>query len=435
MFWLLFVFYVLIIIIPFCKRGKKDWFSPWVMYSVLMIVNTVPFLLISHYNKEIVTGPVLEVIKSNYDSVILKFIINQSLFNIVYFFSYNRFKFKCARIGFFNLEMKARQHWAVCVCLSLCSLLYTFYFISSVGGIDGLLLIYNDREALQGDRTLWFVLINFAVYLAGAFHVKYMSIKGFSGIQLFINIIIALIVLSSQGGRSPFVLYLINIAVCYNYFIKRINLLSLKYVPIYLGVVGFIIGIFLLRTQGLDDITVYALVDNLSVFLSGSSYVDIQALIINFFEKNEFWYGESYRGLLGILIPKSLYPDKMPIDEGVYIHEMIYNYKDVLGCKDFYTSYPPATLGAMYSNFGYVGIVFGGFLLGLIHKYAYSLFLNTKNVFIVFIYVFLVVKFQLTVFYIAHFTYNIILLTFFYSIIKFFSRTTSRRKSYSKVIV
>ncbi len=398
-----------------------------------MIINTVPFLLISHYNKEICTEPVLAVLKSNYDSVILHFIINQTLLNLVYFYSYNRFSLKNANISFFSLEMFPRGLRVVYLLLFLLAILFTFYFISSVGGIEGLLSIYNDREALQGDRTLWFVLINFAVYLAGAFHVKYMSIKGFSGIKLVINIVVALIVLSSQGGRSPFVLYLINIAVCYNYFIERINLFSFKYVPIYIGVVGFIIGIFLLRTQGADDITVYALVDNLAVFLSGSSYVDIQALIINFFEKNDFWYGESYKGILGMLIPKALYPGKMPIDEGVYIHEMIYNYSNVLTCKDFYVSYPPSTLGALFSNFGYVGIFVGGFLLGIIHKFAYSSFLKSKNAFIVFIYVFLVVKFQLTVFYIAHFTYNIILLSFFYIIIRFFARPRNRKKLSVKV--
>ena len=431
MFWLLFLVYTLILFIPFYKRRTIDWFSPWVMYSVLLFVNTIPFLIISHYNKEIVTEPVLGIVKSNYDSLILKFLVNQSLLNIVYYLSYSNCRFKKARNAFFSLEMKTKGLRISYLFLSLLAIIYTFYFISSVGGLEGLLLIFNDREALQGDRTLWFVLINFAVYLAGAFHIKYMSIKGFSGIQLFVNIVIALIVLSSQGGRSPFILYLINIAVCYNYFIKRINLLSVKYVPVYLLIVVFIVGVFLLRTQGSDDITIHTLLDNLSIFISGSSYVDIQVLIINFFDNNDFWYGESYRGILGMLIPKSLYPGKMPIDEGVYIHEMIYNYRDVLSCKDFYTSYPPATLGAMYSNFGYFGIVVGGWLLGIIHKYAYTLFSNSKNVFIVFIYVFLVVKFQLTVFYIAHFTYNIIMLTFFYTIIKFFSSFSINKKRVS----
>lgn len=436
MFWLLLFIYIIVLLVPFYhKRGRIDWFTPWTIYSVLLFVNTVPFLIVTHGSKEMVTEPVITLLGSRYDNVILMYIMHQTLFNIFYYISYRNLQFSKIKTSIYSYEPKTKTLLRVYIILMSLSLIYILYFINSVGGLDGLLLIYNDREALQEDRSIGFVFINFATYLAGAFHIKYLSTNGFSRIQLLINIVVAMVILSSQGGRSPFVLYLINIAVCYNYFVKKINLLSIRYIPVYFFVLFFIVGVFLLRTQGTDDLAANVILENLSVFITGNSYVDIQALIIDHFDHNTFWGGESYKGILGMLIPRSFYPSKMPIDEGVFIHEMIYDYRNVLNCKDFYTSYPPASLGAMYANFGYLGIILGGFILGAIHKYAFTLFSKSKSVFIVFIYVFLVVKFQLTVFYIAHFTYNIILLTFFYSIIKFFSRTTSGRKSYSKVTV
>lgn len=421
MFWILLILYIVTLLIPFFYRREFDLFSPWRIYSILLFVNTIPFLMISHYTKDVVTYPVLNVVGTHYDNVIQVYIFNQSLFNIFYYFGFRRSHFKKIP-QIFNMKIGTNYLMGLYIVLASFSLLYTIYFIQSVGGIEGLLLLFNDRAQIYEERTIWFMIVNFSIYLAGTFHIIYISRRGGNLFQLLANIVIAMIVLVSQGGRSPFILYLINITICYNYFIKKINIFSFKYIPIYTFVVAFVIIIFLVRTKGTDDMTETTIIDNLNVFISGNSYVDIQALIINFFDKNSYWGGESYKSLSGMFIPRSLYPDKMAIDEGVYVHEMIYNYKDVLKCKDFTSSYPPSTLGIMYANFGYLGIVFGGFLLGVIHKYAYNLFTKLQNVFVVNIYVFLIIKFQLTTFYIVNFIYNIILLMVFYYIIYFFSR-------------
>jgi hypothetical protein len=84
--------------------------------------------------------------------------------------------------------------------------------------------------------------------------------------------------------------------------------------------------------------------------------------------------GEVYRDLLYGPIPHTLFPDKPPIDEGVYIHslEIGMNVEPGQPFKTLDpTSKPPETLGNGYMNFWIPGAILWSLGLGMIYGFTY----------------------------------------------------------------
>ncbi|MGQ7148454.1 hypothetical protein ACUOA8_59935, partial [Escherichia sp. SS-MK2] len=70
-------------------------------------------------------------------------------------------------------------------------------------------------------------------------------------------------------------------------------------------------------------------------------------------------------------LPRSIYPEKPPVDDGMYIRTIAegYNVTPSRPVQELYaSSWPPETLGSMYANFWIPGVVFGMYILGIIYK-------------------------------------------------------------------
>ena len=126
--------------------------------------------------------------------------------------------------------------------------------------------------------------------------------------------------------------------------------------------------------------------------------------------------------LLYSFIPSSLYPDKPPVAEGVYFfNNIIGNIQSppYPARKMILVGWPPGTMGIMYSNFHFFGIIIGYYLLGLFYKYSYMKLLTSNfSIPIIYLYLFIVIKFELT----NHYIFHLITLIIILRLIVFFQR-------------
>ncbi|KAA6314588.1 hypothetical protein EZS27_034820, partial [termite gut metagenome] len=161
---------------------------------------------------------------------------------------------------------------------------------------------------------------------------------------------------------------------------------------------------------------------------SGNGYVNIQLYILDHFNWDNMWYGKSYVDLFYSWIPRSIFIDKPPIDEGIYIANLYLgdSFQPTTPAHSMvFYSWPPGTMGIGYINFHIIGIVLAYFILGRIQKIIQLIFIEMNYApFILFLYTFIVIKFQLTNFYIFS-AINYILLLIVFS---FFCKLTVRNK-------
>src|SRR5690606_26344605 len=84
------------------------------------------------------------------------------------------------------------------------------------------------------------------------------------------------------------------------------------------------------------------------------SYIDHYLLVMEHFSVDNLWWGKSFIDILYASIPRKIFPDKPPVDDGVYLRSIAEG-MDVTPptpYKDMYqSSWPPETIGTMYMNF------------------------------------------------------------------------------------
>lgn len=423
MYYLFLLIYIYILSYPL--RKGRDLFSPTSIWSILIMFYSVPFLLIAFSSRVICDENVLSYCGRDYDYYLCLFMFNQSLFSIFYYYAFNRFS------SIKKNEKEKKTIWSIPVSKKICGTMFPIlygialsmvaYFLFSFGG---LLILINalgeNRGLIKDDNQIFLSLASFFVCLGSIFHIKYLSYCTHRVIGIIICLVIGFIVVSIGGGRGPFLTYVITVGICYTYFIHKFKIFSLKLLPLYFSIIIFFIGMLGLRISAGSDFGEMIESNFLSVF-SGNSYVDIQVATEKYFEGHDFWAGKTFSKPHHIFALRSIVPDKRPIDDGVYYFAAFFEGGEIFNRTDFSNSWPPGTLGSMYANFGYIGIIMGAILLAYIHNLFFKLFNNNKrNILTVYLYSFVIVKFQLTYYYYANLVYLIIYLFLFILVFKFF---------------
>ncbi len=90
--------------------------------------------------------------------------------------------------------------------------------------------------------------------------------------------------------------------------------------------------------------------------------------ILTHYQNLDFFYGSTYVAWMASPIPKTIWPDRPTLSLGLYVKDQIYQRRTALN------GYPPAMLGEAYINFGYPGLIFMPFLLGMLLKFIYLCF-------------------------------------------------------------
>ncbi|PMM86133.1 O-antigen polymerase [Vibrio breoganii] len=258
-------------------------------------------------------------------------------------------------------------------------------FIFKIGGLINLWENSYLRTQLTAGLGYYQVLYTFFLNIACCLSLtsKPKPIKNF---EFIIYLVITVFVLVSLLQRSPVITLLFALIVTYNF--------SMKPVKLKIGFFNFILLSFLLiftaytsEFRG-EEITIDKVMSKnpseliVKNVFSRLTPIDRYIVSVGYVDKYEYWYGSSYLGLLTSFIPRGLYPDKPPIDTGVYIEYMKTGEEVNLPLdsdKIPVSSSPPGILSG-YLNFGIVGIISLSFISGFVFGYIYFLVKHYQNI-------------------------------------------------------
>ena len=258
--------------------------------------------------------------------------------------------------------------------------------MKEVGGVVYFFSNLHLRRSLVGDLDFANILLSFLS--KGVLLILFSKRYSRKNINLWnVILIVSAGIMSGLGGRKELIMLAIESVFIYNFVVKEVHLKKLLRPSIVISIVCIFIFFTTyskLRREGAmddlinDPIAFYQ--DNASdSFLSAiaeESYVPFYISIIMYFDNNsDYWNGDSFKGLLTAIIPSSLFPQKPPVDDGMYLYSIAHgrpNVKPVMPAKALDgTSWPLETFGSMYANFGVFGVFIGMLLIGMIIGWSY----------------------------------------------------------------
>jgi hypothetical protein len=210
-----------------------------------------------------------------------------------------------------------------------------------------------------------------------------------------------------MGGRVSAIMLVVVSVLTWHYTVRRIIGIPLWAYTLILLFVPYFVAMPLLREPGAalrysrqherlwQDIQA-----NLYKVVTQLSYVDTYVFIVNHFDTTNLWLGRSYLDLVVAPIPSTMYPDKPPVDDGVYIRSLEHGMTVAPGMPYrllFQSSTPPETLGLSYLNFWWPGVIIGMYLLGTVYKAAYAYMARSSySLHSIYVYASIMLGFQFT---------------------------------------
>ena len=203
---------------------------------------------------------------------------------------------------------------------------------------------------------------------------------------------------SSFGGRAPLFSFVIILIMARHYFWKEFSPFSLL-----TGVIAFFLLIFfvIVGTARSPDIGFSDLVERPGFVLQEGlqsptqrivqrlgSYT-VPVVLVSYFRPDKVWMGKGYRDIIYAPIPRRLYADKPPVDEGVYVLSIARGRAVEPGLPaDTYqaTAWPPGNWKG-FMEWHLPGLLLLSYLGGVLGRAAYVVLLvSGRNPFWLFIY-------------------------------------------------
>jgi oligosaccharide repeat unit polymerase len=243
-----------------------------------------------------------------------------------------------------------------------------------LGGFSGLLLGASDRTRAFAGLNGLFLLQNLLLSVSLAWFIRLTRDKKkslFERICFWVYFSGGLLICSLQGQKSTLFIIVLSLVIVRHYRVKRISFLKCAL----LGFVMFVslMGYHLFKQQYLVTGNFSLINQDQGVFLSLFHFLMIQftgnlmqlqtmTVLIDAMPQGLQWQnGKTLLMLVLILLPSVLFPNKPLTAAGIFTGAFWPNMWLLQG-----TTMPPGIFGEFYMNFGVLGVLVGGLLLGVI---------------------------------------------------------------------
>ena len=291
----------------------------------------------------------------------------------------------------------------------LIGLLAYFSMMRNVGGIAYFYTHLQYRASLIRDYDIQSWLMNCLHY--GPLLLVY-SLKG-THKPLSLKIILLLMLcgfLNGLGGRKDLLMMLIQGLFIYHFSVAPLKIRDfLKSRYVITALIAFLF--FTVYVQLRTETSLQSFISNPIGFITNDtemltdsirseSYIPYYVTILNHFKYHQYWLGASFKGLITAIIPSSLFANKPPVDDGMYLYSICRG-RDIIPVMPAReldgSSFPLETFGSMYANFGMIGLLLGMVFLGIIIGYAYRKMVKSNfTLFSIMIYTHILFNFQLS---------------------------------------
>jgi hypothetical protein len=252
------------------------------------------------------------------------------------------------------------------------------YFIHQIGGLGFLWAHMYLRTALGAGMGYLTMAYSILLTLSGALFVYRLRFNNGRAARLGTFVVVGLlcVILVSTGGRSSLLNVLILVILTLHYAVRRRKRLFTPGMLV-LGTALFLVAVIvpMFRNSGTYDkytgnpnLLARDAMRNLAPIASQFSGFDRTAVMLNYFTPERMWLGRGYLDLLYAPIPRSIFPRKPPVDDGVYFKEIADGRRVTPSRPAFEmrpTSWPMGTL-ATYMNFGPAGLIAAMLLSGVV---------------------------------------------------------------------
>ncbi len=383
---------IIVILLPviayFSTSKKKDFLNPAIAFTVLYILKIViPTIVYSYLPNVPIAGYFFLEASLYDDEVFFKYTIVQSIGYCMVLCGISMIKIKKRRatMGKSTDRLKSRRYKICGYFFYLLGVIGFVMVMSKTGGIVYFLSNIGRRIEMIKDldfETKLLSLLNYAPLIL-VYSKRWTKDK----IRLLDIILIVLAgLMVGLGGRKALIMLLIESVAIYHFVVKPIKIkrfLNVKVISISCMVLIFFTTYSKLRRPGAFDEFVkdpigFYLMSNeggLTNSLVSESYVPFYVSIVDYFDKHDKWEGASFFSLPSAFIPSSFYPNKPPVDDGMYLYSIAHgtNVHPPMPTRELDgSSWPLETFGAMYANFGSVGVILGMLLLGCVISYSFK---------------------------------------------------------------
>ncbi|MDT0627740.1 O-antigen polymerase [Alteromonas sp. W364] len=365
------------------KRYSTDNFSLPMLFICFALAE-IPYLFFIYNNSDELHRYVLYNL-TDLDTAFFKHILYKFLFVSIAFYFILKTKFQLGFVSnFYAINyLPVNRYRYISLFFCLLTILVFLAFLSKVGGLLNLILnISTKTTAVQGTAFYRNTFLITSMLTVG-FYILYLSKKTtilfVDKIALFFLITLCFIILGSSGERKNPMMLLIFAAMSWNFLVAKIKLLTLKNVFLLAFLVFFASLAPVLRKTGAIEIYMESpgtlFIDSFQYIgevFKRFSEIDISLFIFSHFDSvDKLWFGASLSDFFTGFIPSSIYPEKPPLDEGVYIYALAHGY-DVYPPTAFNkmlpVGWPLSRMTGPYVNFGIIGVVVFAALTGIVLK-------------------------------------------------------------------
>lgn len=371
----LYVVILLIILLSVFIRSyakTRDFFSPLCIFSILQAIRYLPGML-------------------SYDRHMGVELNSENLF---YTFLVECIVVICILLGYYSTPIRITKKttsynvriFQVAVLGIVIGLATQLYFIYKVGGVS---YILANTKGGFGNGNGYLSAISFMSVVGACILI---SLKKRKFIPLIL-IAACIYILPSliQFKRSPVLECSLYLIFTYHYCVKKItfkSIFNLKTLATIAIVLVFITVIPQIRDTGSftslsENINIadLSVTDTINSFFEEMSYTARDTFIYSNYNYRNYYYGRTAINLLLSPVPSAIVKWKPPVDDGLYLYNFIRGYYILPPSKNLplYNSYPFSTWGSMYANFGIVGVILSGFILGKIYRKAYCYLLGNET--------------------------------------------------------
>lgn len=399
------IMFILCVLLIFRKGAKtQDWFSPTKVFSYFTLVS-LPSYWFTSFDKTylhplVFRSPLLTDFEATLacTSVLILVAFVSTVLGLLVKSETVLMKFFSVQARFYsNRELsKAKPFWIFALGVAI-----WFLYMQHLGGVAYVLQNLLRRTLITRGTgyflNLWqnLILISVVLLIFVTSQSKYTKFLSFRNVSC---LLLGFVLLVSLGGRNPVIRLFWFVVLMINYYKVKIRPFSLKTIMI-IVVPILLFGIFYGQVRSLENPLDFRNYDKdfltetfgsagktLVLYTGG---LERKLLATAYAGKHDKWFGATYRDILTAPIPRTMFPEKPPVDDGMYIYSIALgrNVSPPMPVKDLSTSSWPVGNWMGLLNWGFPGLVILSFLSGLIMKASYKAFIATnKNLFLFFVY-------------------------------------------------
>lgn len=415
----LFLTFLLIIIFVFSYKKNHNLFSPLCIFSLLQFLKYVP---------HIISCDEENWVSLNDNNILLLFTM-ETIYCVFVLIGYYCCSTKAKnKKNVFNCDYDVSYFWIIA--LFVVGLSSRLYLIIKNGGIFGIINnvgeVYANTIGLNGYlNAIANLMIISLVLIVNKINFCKNQNKSNSK-NYFLLIFLSVLGMGSYilfSSRSPALELLMYVIFAFHYLVKKIKIRDF-FKPKLLAILILAFLIIVILPEFRDASKGYSHTDSsgfLNKIFDEFSNVGRDTFVYEYFNSNNYWFGRNFLNIFVGWIPSSIFVNKPPVDDGMYLSNLILGYNvspnQSANSLNFQSSIPFSTPGCLYANFGLIGIIIGGIFMGIVYKKIYSRIVNNNNAFNVVFYVLIVYQLELSTLSISQVLIPLFVIAFIYLLV------------------